>query len=254
MKRILFILIFIIAIITLSCTQLEDATVPNGGIVMTFDDHHFTNWLQADSLLNKYDWKATFCVSLIGTRSDSDIARMQRLQDAGHEIAGHGYLHVYSALYTATHGIEKYLEDEITPMIELMEEDSIILRTFAYPYGNRSNFTDNVLFDYFDILRGTLNVMRDPEKQKCYFCNSRVIYAIGIDDLLRYFSDEYILNLLSYAHEEGKILIVYGHRPVDSALGECQVSFHTLDMICKFVHDNEMHFYTMSDLADFIDQ
>ncbi len=117
MKRILLIPILIIIIFTISCSHIEDVTVPNGGVVITFDDHHFISWCQVDSLLKKYNWKASFCVSLIGSRSDLDIQRMHELYEIGHEISGHGYMHVHSVLYVATHGMEKYLEDEIIPYL-----------------------------------------------------------------------------------------------------------------------------------------
>ncbi|MCF7832509.1 MAG: polysaccharide deacetylase family protein [Candidatus Marinimicrobia bacterium] len=253
MKRILLIPILIIVIITSSCTQVEDVTVTNGGIVITFDDHHFTNWLHADSLLNKYEWKVTFCVSLIGTRSESDIERMHKLQDAGHEIAGHGYIHVYSTLYTATHGIEKYIEDEITPMMDFFEAESLCVRSYSYPYGSRSNYIDNELLNYFDILRATSNEFRKPEKSRCYFNNSRLVYACGLDDHFDHSSEEYFLDLITYAHEEGKIILFYTHKPVETVTGEYQVSFNTLNIICKYAYDNEMTFYTMSDLADMIE-
>ena len=254
MKRILLVApVLMMILLTISCTHPEDKVVPNGGVVITFDDNHFTQWLQADSLLEKYEWKATFCISLIGSRSQSDIERMHKLQDAGHEIAGHGYIHVYSAVYTATHGIEKYIENEITPMMDFMENESINLRTFAYPYGNRNNYTDNNLLDYFDILRGISFNKSAPDKQKCYFDNTHVIYGVDMDSESDDPNEDYILSLLTYAHENGKILILYGHRSVETVTGKYQVSFHTLDMICHYVYEHEMEFYTMSDLADMID-
>ncbi len=254
MKRLLIIpAIIIIAIFIISCTHPEDHIVSNGGIVITFDDHHFTQWLKADSLLEQYEWKATFCVCLIGTRSESDIERMHKLKDAGHEIAGHGYIHTHATLYTAIHGIEKYIEDEITPMIDSMEDELIDLRTFAYPYGYRNKHIDNNLLDYFDLLRGISFSKSSPDKQKCFFDNTRIIYGVDIDSESEETSNEYILDLLTYAHENGKILILYGHRPVDTVNGICQVSFNTLDMICNYANENEMSFYTMSDLADMID-
>jgi peptidoglycan/xylan/chitin deacetylase (PgdA/CDA1 family) len=253
MKRILLIPILIIIIFTISCSHIEDVTVPNGGVVITFDDHHFTNWLQADTLLEKYNWKASFCVSLIGSRSDLNIQRMHELYEIGHEISGHGYMHVHSVLYAATYGMEKYIEDEITPMINYFDAESLNVRSFSYPYGSRSNFTDNELLDYFDILRATSDGVRTAEKSKCYFDGSPIVYALGLDDYFYHSCEEYFINLLTYAHEEGKIIIFYGHKPVETVTGKYQVSFQTLDMICKYAYDNNMNFYTLADLADMIE-
>ncbi|MCK4530879.1 MAG: polysaccharide deacetylase family protein [Candidatus Marinimicrobia bacterium] len=253
MKRIIIISILILVILAISCSHIEDVTVPNGGVVITLDDHHFINWCQVDSLLKKYNWKASFCVSLIGSRSDLDIQRMHELYEIGHEISGHGYMHVHSVLYVATHGMEKYLEDEIIPMMDYFDAESLNVRSFSYPHGSRNNFTDNELLDYFDILRATSNGVRTVEKSKCYFDGSPIVYSLGLDDHFSHYSEEYFIDLLTYAHEEGKIIIFHGHKPVETVTGKYQVSFQTLDMICKYAYDNNMNFYTLSDLAGMIE-
>lgn len=252
-KSNILLVITVTLLVLWSCTQPEDVTVPNGGVAITFDDLHFTEWCAVDTMLDKYHWKATFCISLIGSRSDLDIQRMHKLHEIGHEISGHGYMHVHSVLYVATHGIEKYIEDEIIPMMDYFEAESLNVRSFSYPYGSRNNFTDNELLDYFDILRATSNGVRTVEKSKCYFDGSPIVYSLGLDDHFGHYSEEYFIDLLTYAHEEGKIIIFHGHKPVETVTGKYQVSFHTLDMICKYAYDNNMNFYTLSDLAGMIE-
>ncbi len=246
--------LLLIALSLISCSQPEEVTVPNGGVAITFDDHHFKDWLKADSLFKAYEWKATFCVSLIGSRSPEDIQKMHALHAAGHEIAGHGYLHVHAAAYVALKGLDTYINDEIIPLIEHFEQDSIIdLRAYAYPYGSHHVSIDNELINYFDIVRGIKNGNRSPERSPCYFNNSTTVYALGLDHHLYHFSLDYFLDLLAYAHQEGKIMIFYAHRPLETVTGDYQVSLETLETICQYVWEHQMHFYTLSDLADMID-
>lgn len=257
MKKI--ILFTFITFIFLGCEKPTDANIEiehkykNGGVVITFDDKAIEEWYVADSLLKNYEWKATFCISNINNCTSKEIQKIHELENVGHEIAGHGLNHVNSVEYVSAHGVNSYLNDEIIPMITIMENESIIINSFAYPFGARNDLTDNALIDYFKIIRGTTYGEKKPSDHNCYFNNSPIVFAIGIDNSYEHFSEEYVLDLLDYAKETNRILIVYGHKPVVNVTKKYQTSISTLELICNYIKENDMEYYTLKDLSDMLE-
>lgn len=227
-------------------------TAEKGGIAITFDDCSTTEWCKVDSFLSKYNWRATFCISDYDECSIEDKSKLRCLQKNKHEIAGHGLHHQNAIEFVKKKGLSKYLDDEITPMLHSMESDSLIIRSFAYPYGCRDCKIDSALLNHFEILRGTTRGKEEPSMHNCFFCNSRIVYALGIDKIYEHASESYLFELLSYAKKNNKILVVYCHKPKEKVKKSYQVEFSTLEYICKFIRDNDMKFYTLSDLSNMI--
>jgi len=223
--------------------------VNKAGIVLTFDDNAVSAWLMADSILKKHRWKATFCITKINRLTVNEMRKLHALQDAGHEIAGHGLNHADAVKHIKNYNITSYLQKEIIPMNEILQKESFVVNSFAYPNGNGSKKCDRILLKYFKILRGTTYGEKTPAKHNCFFNNSPVVYGIGIDSNYEHYSDEYLIDLLSYAKINGKILIVYGHKPVYDITGDYQVKISTLELICRYIEENNMKYYTLSDLA-----
>lgn len=53
-----------------------------------------------------------------------------------------------------------------------------------------------------------------PEKEGCYYRNSKFLYAFDIDNNHVHFSIPYLLELLDDAKKNNKILILSSHQPV----------------------------------------
>jgi hypothetical protein len=189
----------------------------------------------------------------------NDIQKLHELADAGHEVTGHGFGHLDAVKYIDSLGVEEYLNKDIYPMLELMEQDRFSVKSFAYPFGSRSEETDEVLLTMFDILRGGgsgsnyTSVVRN-----CFFEGSPVVYSFGIDEYKNYFDgldyEQCLLDVLKYARDNKKIILVHGHRTVENVTDEYETSFSALELICKFVNDNNMKYYTFSDLKSKVNQ
>ncbi|MFV5695657.1 polysaccharide deacetylase family protein [Flavobacterium sp. LB3P122] len=220
----------------------------NPGVVITFDDTSINEWYQADKILHQYSWKATFCVSKINTLNRSEIKKLFDLQKEGHEIAGHGFHHFDAPKFVTKNGINAYIDQEINPMIALMHFYSFKVTSFAYPFGFRNSITDKALLKKFKIIRGTTYGAEDPFFQNCYFNNSKLVFAIGIDTDHPNFSIPYLLKLLDYTKRKHKILILFGHRPVINVTANYQTKMATLQLICNYVKQHNMTFYRLSDL------
>jgi peptidoglycan/xylan/chitin deacetylase (PgdA/CDA1 family) len=226
----------------------------NGGVILTFDDASISEWYLANSRLNDHNWKATFCVSFMNSLTNDEIQMLHELNNAGHEIAGHGYRHLRAVDYIIDYGVDKYLNDEIIPMNEWMMYNGFTVKSFAYPFGSRNEETDQLLFNYYNILRGVANsyYWKDASYEKCYFENSPLVYGFCIDESMGYFQhrdyNQYITDLLTYARDNNKILILLAHKTVDNINGQYQTKISTLDFICSFIDNNNMNYYTMSEL------
>jgi peptidoglycan/xylan/chitin deacetylase (PgdA/CDA1 family) len=261
MKNIISITLIILIAGLNSCT--ENAETPpelqSGGIVLSFDDRHVPEWYEAHSRLSNYNWKATFCISSYYRLSVSEILKLQELADAGHEISGHGYGHMDAVRTIDSLGADEYLNKEIYPMIELMENDGFSVKTFAYPFGTRNEETDELLLNIFELVRGVGRGFSYTDAMRnCFFEGSPVVYSLGIDEFTPYFNgldyQKSILDILTYARDNRKILLVYVHKPVEDVTDIYQISFSTLELICNFVNENDMKFYTLADLKGMVNK
>jgi peptidoglycan/xylan/chitin deacetylase (PgdA/CDA1 family) len=218
------------------------------GVILSFDDAYINEWYDADKVLKKYKWKATFCVCKINTLSDLEITKILELQKEGHEIAGHGLHHYNASKFVTKYGINEYIRQEINPMLDSMKKLSINVSSFAYPYGGKSVALDAALLTKFKIVRGRSFGGEIPSEQNCYFNKSRIVYGFDIDNSHIHFSVPYLIKLLNYAKNNNKILILCSHKTVNDVTLNYQTKVETLEIICDYIKRNNMKFYTLSDL------
>lgn len=236
-----------------SCTNKKAAPKPlQAGVILSFDDAYVDEWFDADQALKKYDWKATFCVCRIDSIGAPQLGKLHTMQKEGHEIAGHGYHHYNAVKFVASNGIDDYMKQEINPMNASMKRLAFKVTSFAYPYGERSKELDAAVAPAFKIVRGRAFCGVAPEKEGCYFRNTKFVYAFDIDNNHIHFSIPYLLQLLDDAREKHKILVLCSHKPVRELTDNYQTKIATLEFVCKYVKANNMKFYTLSDLDNLI--
>ncbi len=243
--------------VLISCNEdipekiIEEFESPKAGVILSFDDAYVDEWYKTNQILKKYDWKATFFVCKINTLKHAEIRKLLDLQNQGHEIGGHGLNHYNAATFLNDHTIEEYLEDEINPMMRLMNFYGLKVSTFAYPYGARSKTLDTVLLKKFKIIRGRAFCEENAASQNSYYNHSKLIFSFSIDDTHEHFNISHLLSLLDYAKQNNKILILNSHKTVNNATADYQTKNATLELICQYIKRNNMNFYTVSDLEKF---
>jgi len=255
-QRTIWCAVFVCSLLVLSsCRKYEEELeIPftensQAGVAITFDDNYIDQWYAVDQILKPYNWKATFFVSQFNSLSYEELNKLKLLKKQGNEIGGHGWIHLKAAPFEKKNGEINYLDDEIFPMLKSMREKSLAVHSFAYPYGSRDAITDTILLHEFNIIRGTTYGSEPPEEQKCYFDNSsRVLFGLGIDNSYAQYSIPYFLSLLDYAKKNNKIVIFYAHKPVVKANGKYETEYKTLIEICRYIKENNMKFYTVSEL------
>lgn len=251
--KIRFFLYLFVGIFIFSCSPNEDVAIEPSiefqpGVVITFDDNYVYEWTKVNTILEPYNWKATFFVTKFNQLSLQEIQKLKDLKIGGHEIGGHGLNHVNATQYISENGTNQYLSQEIFPMLNLMSENNLQPTSFAYPYGSRNAPIDTVLLNEFQILRGTCYGNQSPEFQNCYYNFTPLVMGLGIDKNYAHFSIPYFLSILEYAKNNNKIVVFYAHKPVLNFENNYETEYQTLIEICNFVKNNNMKFYKISEL------
>ncbi|PXY43582.1 polysaccharide deacetylase family protein [Flavobacterium hydrophilum] len=245
-------LLSILSIILFSCSESDDSPIEQSnlqsGVVITFDDDYVDEWSDVNHILESYDWKATFFITRFNQLSADKINKLKDFKSYGHEIGAHGLNHLNATTFVSSNGGSAYLNQEIFPMVTLMNKSNLPTTSFAYPYGSRNTTTDNLLLNEFQIIRGTTYGKSAPSSQNCFYNYDRIVYGLGIDKSYPHFSNSYFLSLLEYAKNKNKIVVFYGHKPVTVCKNNYETEYQTLIEICKYVKDNNMKFYTISEL------
>jgi PKD repeat protein len=220
----------------------------NAGIALTFDDNSVDQWYAIRGLLQQYNAHATFFVSQPGNLDGSQLDKLRTLQADGHEIGYHGYAHLDAAAYLQTHSIQQYIDNEITPGVSLMQNAGLNPADFAYPYGSESGPLTAALAAYFGHVRGTHSAVYSPLYYE-YGSGQLLIQGVGIDDLSYGNTINEIYDAISGAKQEDQIIIFYAHVPVETVSGDYQISYDRLEKILIYGSNNNMKFYTVSELT-----
>jgi peptidoglycan/xylan/chitin deacetylase (PgdA/CDA1 family) len=245
-----FITFFYIYILGISNTVIPQSFNP--GIMLTFDDAHVNEWHAQLDLFDQYNARVTFftcCMYAIGSPEESQILD---IKDHGHEIAGHGYDHLNVVDYLQSHTEQNYIDVEIQPLLDYFTGLSIDLSSFAYPWGERTPQSDNLLDNYFDFLRGTSDPggVEVKDNELCYIhpddLDNTLIHGVGIDIIEKHKFAE-ISEAILKANNEGLIIVFYAHKPSDTASGY-QIKPAFLDSILSYTYSLGMSFYTVDDI------
>jgi peptidoglycan/xylan/chitin deacetylase (PgdA/CDA1 family) len=126
------------------------------GLALSFDDTSVQAWVDALPLLSQYGARVTFFVSRYAALRDNERALVRVLADAGHDIEPHTVNHLNAPQYVETNGLKAYLNDEVWPSVDRLEEDGYEVNAFAYPFGARTGEID-------DAIRARVPVLRSVE-------------------------------------------------------------------------------------------
>jgi peptidoglycan/xylan/chitin deacetylase (PgdA/CDA1 family) len=228
---------------------IQNKSTQNGGVVITFDDAYVDDWYALDSLMKqKYPWKATFCVAYTKSLKIEHLKKLKYLQDNGHEIGFHGDSHTPVVSFLKSNSWQDYIDKDFRAGLDILKEFKIY--SFAYPNGQRSELTDQNLLKSFSILRAVSSTGLPANKELCFYDGSPVVYAIGIEEHYKYFSEDYLKSLLDFAHVNKKVLILYCHRPVRFANPKNhEASYSTFEFIGDYVKAKGMSYLRLQDLA-----
>ncbi len=240
-----------------SSPQSPVVTNPNqsiSGICICFDDEYIDEWYSIRPILQKYNAKATFFLCDFDLYTPAQIQELTTLKSDGDELGCHTLRHQDALVYLTNHTMAQYIASEITPAITAMDAKGMHPTDFAYPYGSYSDALDTALTPYFSHVRITSDY-NDPEAPDdpsiamawYNFNNETVLGAIGMDNIFNVSMDQYY-GLMNTVKGNKSVLILYGHETIESTASDYITPPSRLDAILKYAVDNNLTFYTMSDL------
>lgn len=165
-----------------------------GTILLGADDYYVDEWYELRPFLQNNNVTMTFYVSHLYKLTPIHFMRLKDLQDDGHTIGYHGYRHlragavlqqglkeileekyktaakkedyIYSSLYESW---SAFLKEEIECGLDIMKSYGLQVEHYSYPFGNRTEISDEKLRPYFKTLRGNLSC-----NSKRYFTHEEV--------------------------------------------------------------------------------
>ena len=235
----LTILLSAISIVTTAGTEnlraeeTHTVDLSKGALLLSFDDFFITQWMAAAELFNEFDAHATFFVMQPDRLSKQQIADLTRLHEAGHSIGCHSMRHLMAVDFMKKHGIEKYMEAEITPAMQALNAAGLSPTAFSYPNSQRNAETDEALRKVFRHLRTSIGIEITKEKRlkdvNAIFIPADQVAQTGClrginidytgtekrpDD---YF--EQICEAMQRAKSQGEVVVLYGHNISDNGPG-----------------------------------
>jgi peptidoglycan/xylan/chitin deacetylase (PgdA/CDA1 family) len=227
-------------------------TQRSAGITITFNGWAVDNWYGIRSLLDTYDARATFFVGNLGDLSSDHFEQLRALKNDGHEIATQG-LHYYDAVdYVSDNSLQEYIDNEVTPALEIMSENEIYPSSFAYPFGSRTSIIDAELLKHFVRLRATAyttNITRIVDLDIAYYKwqNESLIRGVGIDVEYENTVEEIIAGM-ERAKQDEEVLVLYAHTVAYNST-PFGISEENLVSLLEAAQTMNLAFYTVSSLT-----
>ncbi|MHC4557624.1 MAG: polysaccharide deacetylase family protein [Planctomycetota bacterium] len=239
--------------------EREDFCWPEGkraAISLTFDDARFSQVDRGLPILDEYDAKATFYVSIRPLEKRLDAWKMTAAK--GHEIGNHTLTHPCSGDFTFARkrALEDYTLDRMRD--ELEEANNTIERllgirpvSFAYPCGQKFVGRGRNLKSYVPLVAEKFLAGRgwmDEWPNDPTFCDTAQLKAMELDG--KHF--EQVKQLIDRTLANGGWLVFCGHEIGEGGYQTTLAS--TLKAICEYAKDpaNGLWLDTVENVARYI--
>jgi len=226
-----------------------------GGVVLSFDDRNFSDWLEAMPLFKQYGVKATFFIS--GSIDSTALDAARKLQRRGHAIGAHGLHHLKAVDYSRKHSAEDYVRAEILPQLKAFNAAGITPSSFAYPSSQDDGNTDRVLLKRFRHLRtgGAMAAGEEIRGKDIFYVPANktstrgCLHGKGIDyaPSMNDRTFEQLDGALERAARNNEILALYAHGIAVSKRGH-HVTPRALEHIFRKAEELRLPFYTFDQL------
>ena len=225
-----------------SLERLEDFRWPDGkraAISLTFDDARFSQIDRGLPILDEYEAKATFYVSI--SPLEKRLDEWKRAIANGHEIGNHTLRHPCSGNFpfTGKRALENYTLDKMRD--ELEEANNIIEQqlavrpvTFAYPCGQKFVGRGRNLKSYVPVVAEGFLAGRgwmDEWSNDPGFCDMAQLMAMELDGK----DFEQVKQLINRTTANGGWLVFCGHEIGEG--GHQTTLSSTLEALCEYAQD-----------------
>jgi len=129
---------------------------PRAALALSFDDTTIAAWHDQLPLFATYGARITFFVSRYQYIAADEKALLHDIAAAGHDVEAHTVNHLRAPDYVEANGMQAYLDDEVDPSIQLLDQDGYHVTAFAYPFGSRTDETDHAILGRVQTLRSVV--------------------------------------------------------------------------------------------------
>ena len=238
----------VMLILCASCKKFtRPGSVPQAGIVLTFDDYNVNDWYDYLPMLDSFGVKATFYISNYNKLNADQKNKLRVIQAHGHEIGFHTLNHPDLTRYIQRWGIKTLVEKEIGEGLRQMNNDGFYPRSFAYPYGSRLPELDIALWGYFKSLRA-LNGTKDYSRSCTGSDYNPMLYGLVIDEKAHK-SIEVIDRLISGASTNFNCVVFCAHQINSHNPAAYSVYDGRLRHILTLAKSLKLRFYTAAEVS-----
>ncbi len=226
-----------------------------GGVVLTFDDRNFGDWVSALSLFDEFGAKATFFIS--GQIDNSARDAINQLTRHGHAIGSHSVHHLKAVEFCDERSPEEFVRLEIQPQMEAFRSIGLVPSSFAYPMSRNNSQTDEALLKEFRHLRTGMKIgpgTKISETDAFFVPASKMkehgcLFGKGIDHAGerpdRTF--EQLDAALARAAANQEIIVLYAHQISETANGNV-ITPAALCRVLSKVNALKLQYYTFDEL------
>lgn len=246
-----------VLVFVFSCSLFaQDSAVIKPGVTLTFDDvHNVKNWIKHVDLFKKYNAKATLFINSPQRLSVEDVESLNILREAGFAIGNHGSNHVRSVDYIDQKDVESFLNDEIFPAQEELEQKGFSPKAFAYPMSQNDERTDDALSAVFRHARTGAGIPDGKTLADCdvFFtpveevAEKFTLTGKGCDGADDEFLEREIFPALERAKARGEIVTFYSHNVISDAKSHF-IRPEILEKVLEKVVELDLAFYTFEEL------
>jgi len=226
------------------------------GVLLTFDDHsNIGDWVEKISLFARYGVHVTFFIDEADRLTEQQVAGLQKLSAAGHEIGCHGLRHRKAVDAIREMGLSNYLRAEIEPCNTALRTLGFDPVSFCYPSSQRDSRSDAALQKIYQRARtgASVPVGFSLVQSEAFFTpmaeiDSRFcLVAKGIDGMDSVVLKEEILPALDRVKSKNEIIVFYAH-DIAGGVESHFVNPEVLELLLQGIRKRELRTYRFCDL------
>ena len=139
----------------LTFSELDAGAPMRPGLAFAFDDDAVDAWMSVRDIFQAHHARVTFFVTRWYLMTDAQKAELATLAADGHDIEAHTVHHPNALDYVKANGLDAYVQDEVLPSIQVLDDAGYHVTSFAYPFGAHDDEIDAAVLQHIDRVRTT---------------------------------------------------------------------------------------------------
>lgn len=220
----------------------EIKPIPFPIVTITFDDGFYSTYDKGLPILKKHNTKATFFIisNRVGNKDYMNANQILELQSDGQEVGAHTRSHLHLSTLS-----EKEQFDEIAGSATDLKHLGIKeVVSFAYPFGDYSSYTEEIVQKYFKNARTT--------KEGFESLNLNM-YALKSKVVTHDTTFSQIKELVDLAISQKYWLILTFHK-LDEAEKRISSNSLLLDQALTYIQDNNIPILTTAEVTSLVEE